>query len=475
MNLTLFHPQEPMNRISQSFLALFLLFTIISTTQSFAQESGSQKKTLDRIVALVNDHSILKSEVDQQVADYLLQIKRQSGRDIEFGKDLWYTVLENIVERYVLLDKAQEDSVTVTEEQVDQNINNRIDQVVNQLGSEAAVERQLGKSLVQLRSDLRESYREEMIVQKYRQQKMSEVQITRPEVKEYFNRIPKDSLPTIPEQVAVSQIVKIPPPMQDARKAARNLAEQLRDSIITHGKSIEELARRHSDGPSASTDGKLPLMPLDDLVAEYSAAASALEPGEISKVVETSFGFHVIRLNKRVGDQIDTNHILISIDEESYDSQVAIDSLMAIRDSVINNPDITFAAMARKHSDDPGTAPAGGKLLDPQTGERLIPISQLDPAMYRIVLLLDEVGDISEPKPFNLGSGNNTKTAYRIVRLDNRVAEHVANLGQDFDRIRNIALQQKQYRIIREWISNLRDEVYIEYKIPVPSQFAKTR
>ncbi|MDR8391581.1 peptidylprolyl isomerase [Aliifodinibius sp. S!AR15-10] len=460
--------------------SLFVLMAVVGSfyisAPAFAQsnQNNGNKKTLDRIIAVVNDHSILKSEVDQQVADYLLQLRRNSPqREVEFSKDLWYSVLQNIVERYVLLDKAREDSVTISDDQVDQRINQRIDQVVQQLGSEQAVEQRMGKSIVQLRADLRQSYREEMIVQKYRQQEMQNIRITRPEVKDYFERIPQDSLPTVPEQVAVSQIVKIPPPLEDAEKEARQLAEQLRDSVINHGKSIEELARRHSDGPSAGDGGELGMIPIGDFVPEYSAAASALQPGEISEVVKTSFGYHVIRLNKRVGDEIDTNHILISVDQESYDTQVAIDALNAIRDSVLTNPDITFAEMARKHSEDPQTAPQGGRLMDPQTGNRLIPLSRLDPAMYRIVLLLEEEGQISEPKQFNTGSGNNAQTAYRIVRLDRRVPEHRANLEQDYEQIKNIALQQKQYRFMRNWIDNLREEVYIEYKIPVPEQFAQ--
>lgn len=466
-----------MNKLLKSFLFTFFVITagylISGPAQAQQVQDTGKKKALDRIIAVVNDHAILKSDVDQQASDYMLQLRRNSQRNVEFSKGLWYSVLENMIERYVLLDKAREDSVTVTDEQVNQRINQRIDQVVNQLGSEQAVEQQMGQSIVQLRADLRQSYREEMVVQKYRQQQMQNISITRPEVKQFFESIPQDSLPTIPEQVGVSQIVKIPPPLEDAEKAAFELAQALRDSVLNHGVSIEELARRHSDGPSASSSGKLPMMPLDDLVAEYSAAASALQPGEISEVVETSFGFHVIRLNKRSGDQIDTNHILIEVDEESYDTQVAIDSLNAIRDSVLNNPDITFAEMARKHSDDPQTAPQGGRLLNPQDGSRLIPISQLDPAMYRIVLLLDEEGQISEPKTFNTGSENNSRTAYRIVRLDRRVPEHVANLDQDYERIKNIALQQKQMRKMREWISDLRDQVYIEYKIKVPEQIAQ--
>lgn len=460
-----FKTPKLMNKMySLSFSLLLLLFC--STPLLAQNQPGGE--TLDQIVAVVNDHVILKSDVDQQVTDYMMQMRQQNNQAPSFNEGMWYSVLKQMVERYVLLDKAKEDSVLVTDEQVNQAIDNRINQYVSQIGSEAALERELGKSIVQLRAELREDYRTEMIVSQYRNKRIDNIDITRPEVRDYFERIPRDSLPTIPERVAVSQIVATPPPLENAREEALKLARQLRDSLLNHGKTLEELARRHSDGPSAPSGGKLGMISINDLVPEYSAAASALQPGEISKVVETSFGFHVIRLNERRGDQIDTNHILISIDEESYDDQAAINKLEQYRDSVLTNDDVTFAELARKYSEDPNTAPQGGRILNPQTGERLIALNQLDPALYRIVLLLEEEGDISEPKQFNIGSQNNTKKSYRIVRLDRSVPEHVANLEQDYERIKSVALQQKQYRILAKWISNLKEKVYIEYKIPIP-------
>ena len=460
-----------MNKIYSLSLSLILLL-LISTPLLAQNQTGDE--TLDQIVAVVNDHVILKSDVDQQVTDYMMQVRQQNNEAPTFNKELWYSVLQSMVERFVLLDKAKEDSVTVTDEQVNQQIDNRINQYVNQIGSEAALEQEVGKSIVQLRAELREDYRTEMVVSQYRQQRLNSVDITRPEVRAYYEKIPRDSLPTIPERVAVSQIVATPPPLEDAREEALKLARQLRDSVMNHGKSIEELARRHSDGPSAPSGGALGMIAINDLVPEYSAAASALEPGEISKVVETSFGFHIIRLNKRQGDQIDTNHILLSMNDENYDDQAAINKLEQFRDSIMTHEDVTFSEIAREHSEDPNTAPQGGRILNPQTGERLIPLNQLDPALYRIVLLLKEEGDISEPKEFNIGNQNNTKKAYRIVRLDRSVPEHVANLEQDYERIKSAALQQKQMRVIEEWISNLRDEVYIEYKIPIPENYKQS-
>lgn len=454
-------------RISLSLLSFFIFSLSVLPGPAVAQQSES---TMDQIVAVVNDHVILKSDVDQQVREYMMRMQQQSQQQISFSNDIWYSVLQNIVDRFVVLDKAEEDSITVSDSRVDQAINSQINQYVNQLGSEEALEEQLGQSLVQIRSDLRENYRQEMIVNQYQRLKREEVNITRPEVKEFFNQIPKDSLPVIPEQVAVSQIVTVPAPLEDAHEEARQFAVQLRDSLLNHGKSIEGLARRHSDGPSASEGGALGMISVNDLVGEYSAAASALEAGEISEVVETSFGFHIIRLNKRSGDQIDTNHILIEIEEESYNDQEAIDRLNQLRDSVLTHGQ-NFADLARRHSEDPNTAPRGGRILNPDTGERMLALDELDPALYRIVLLLENEGDISEPKRFNIGDGSNAQRAYRIVRLDRHVEEHRANLEQDYNEIEDFALQRKQYEKIQEWISKLKKEYYIEYKIPIPDQF----
>jgi len=460
--------------MNKAYIPLFFLVSLFLLPLASHAQEQKKSKTLDQIIAVVNDHIVLKSEVDQQVQQYMMQMQQQQNRQISFGKDIWYTVLQNIVDRYVMLDQAKLDSVTVSDDMVDQQIDQRISNYIQQVGSQKALEDRMGKSIVQIKADLRDDYRQQMIVQRFQQQKRDEITITRPEVEKYFNNIPKDSLPTIHEQVALSQIVAVPPPTENARKKARQLAEQLRDSVVNHGKTIEEMAKKYSDGPSASKGGHIPLISLDDLVPEYSAAATSLQPGEISHVVETSFGFHVIRLNKRVGDKIDTNHILIKIDKNSYDDSAAVNKLKAIKDSVLNNKDITFAEMARKHSEDPNTAPEGGRILNPQSGQRLIALDQLDPALYRIVLLLDNEGDISEPKKFTMGDKNNSKKAYRIVRLDKHIAEHVANLKQDYQRIKQAALQAKQSRIVQQWISNLRKQMYVEYKIPVPDKYKNT-
>lgn len=452
-----------MNIYSKALTSFLLL--IIFSTPLLAQNA----QVSDRIVAIVNDRIILKSDVDSEVQNFLRQA-RVEGQEVDFSKGLWYSALQSMVDNYVLLQKAQIDSVVVGDEEVNRLMDQRIEQLTRQAGSEEALEEAFGQSLIEIRAEFREQFRDQLTAQRVQQQRMQQVNITRPEVVNFFEQIPEGQVPIIPEQVAISQIVAIPPPLDDAREAAFQQALALRDSVTTGGKDFEEMARKYSDGPTGPRGGLLPLMPLDDLVANYSAAASALQPGEISEVVETQFGFHVIRLNRRVGDEIETNHILIEIDEASVDEEAATEQLTALRDSVLNH-DKSFADLARKYSEDEDTAPLGGKIYNQQNGNRLIPLDQLEPALYRIVLLLDEEGDISEPRPYNPNNPNVSR-AFRIVRLDNHIPQHRANLDDDYDRLQQIALQQKQNRIMRQWIDDLRKEVYVEFKIPMPDDIS---
>ena len=449
-----------MNYFTPKWLLFFTLIFLIGTGSAISQ----QKQVADRIVAVVNDRIILKSDVDAEVRQYLQQAQA-NDQQISFSEDLWYSALQSMVDSNVMLEQAEIDSVIVSDEMVNRAMDNRINQMVQQAGSEEALERALGNSIVQIRAEFRDQFREQMTTQQLQQQKMSSVEITRPEVRDFFNDIPESQLPTISEQVELSQIVVTPPELEDARNEALRLAEALRDSIVVHGKSFEELARKYSDGPSGPRGGLLPMMPLGDLVANYSAAASALDPGEISQVVRTDFGYHVIRLNKRQGDNIETNHILIQVDEAGVDEEFAINKLEALKDSVLNHG-ASFRELARRHSDDETTSSMGGRIMNMQTGERKMALSDLEPSLYRIALLLNEPGEISDPRPFTLPQTQ--KRSFRIVRLNAHYPEHVANLEDDYGRIREIALQRKQMRIMNSWLEELRQKIYVDIRIDMP-------
>jgi len=453
------------NSLNISFMStlLKLALPVIGILLFLPQQSDAQQReVLDKIVAVVNDQIILKSDVDAQIAEFLSQ-----RSDITYSDEMWYDVLENIIDNNVLYEQAKIDSITVSEDEVNRALDRRIRQLVQQVGSEEALEEVLGQSLIQVRSEFRDRFRRDIMVQRVRDQKMRSIRITRPEVVEFFNNIPQHELPEIPETVELSHIVAIAPAGEEAEQMARQKAEALRDSLLNHDADFEELARRHSDGPGASRGGLLPMMPLSDLVSEYAAAASALEPGGISEVVRTRAGFHVIRLNRRSGDQIETSQILIQVQEDQVDESIAIEKLEALRDSVITHGE-RFSDLARRHSQDPNTAPTGGRLIDNQTGQRRLAVDDLDPTLYRAIINLEEEGDITEPIRYTIGSGQNRQIAYRIIRLNSRIPEHIANLDQDFDIIRNFALQEKQLSAMNRWLTELREDIYIEYRIDSP-------
>jgi len=417
------------------------------------------RQPLDHVVAIVNSNAILKSDVDQRVMQYM-----QSAQTGAFTTDLWYDVLESMIDTYVLVEKAKIDSVVVTDEEVGRALDLRLKGMVSQLGSEQAIEQMFGKSIIQLKAEYREQFREEILADRVRNTQRSKIRISRPEVERFFQGIPQDSLPMIPESVEIAQIVAIPPSKPDAENATFRRAAAIRDSIVNHGKDFEAMARLYGEDNTARNGGLLPLMPLSDLVSEFAAAAAALQPGGVSEVVKTAFGYHVIRLNRRVGDQIETNHILLRIRQSELDDDAAIARLAAIRDTITTRTQ-SFFAMARRHSDDKNTSTFGGRMINPKTGERRLPVEALDPALYRTVLLL-EPGQISEPRAFE--SPQTGARAYRIIHLIARVPEHKPNLALDYDLIENYALQSKQLREMGKWMQTLRSQIHIQYMVPLP-------
>ncbi len=445
-------------------IVLTLVLSLIGFSSVFAQ-SG---KVLDRIVAQVNDHVILKSDIDSLVKDIML---REPG--IVYEDIIWYEILETQIDKYVLIEQAAIDSITVGEDMIERRLDDHIRQLMPQFGTERALEDFLGKSIFDFKNEWRPRVRENELANSVREAYRSKISITRREVEEFFNKIPKDSIPMIPEQVQMAHIVAIPPLSADAKDRAFKFASAIRDSILNHGVTIEDMARRHSADPAArQTGGLIPLMGMSDLVPEYSAAAAALEPGQISEVVETVFGFHVIRLSRRVADQIETHHVLIQISSSESEDEVAIRKLVAIRDSLVNHGK-SFTEMARKYSDDKGTAPFGGRLMDPQTGDTMLDIDRLDPALYSMVILLDNVGDISDPRPYNVppsSAQRELRKAYRLVQLQKKIPQHRANLTDDYELIANFALQRKQLEMLSKYLDELRNSIYVEYKIAVPNR-----
>lgn len=430
----------------------FALLLALATLAAPPLAAAQPGVPVDGIAAVVGRNVILRSEVE----GYALQMARGGPVSDELRR----AALEQLIDQHTLVEHALRDTtLSVTPDEVSQTLEERTAVLAQQVGGEAALEQLYGRTVAQIKEDFREDIREQLLAQELQRRKYFSVRITPQEVRQWFAAIPADSIPQVPEIVRLAHLVRFPEPDAEARAQARRLAEALRDSVLA-GTPIEELARRHSADPgSAQRGGRYERVNLGDLVAEFGAVAARLEPGELSQVFESQFGFHVMRLNERLGDLVDFNHVLVEIDEARTDPAEAIATLEALRDSALTH-EVPFAALARRHSEEPASATRGGNVTVPQTGSRDLRLEALGPLWRQTVDTL-EVGEISHPAEAELIDG---RRAYHIVLLQRRTPEHRLALETDYALIEEFALQEKRNRVLAEWIARLREEVFIEIR-----------
>jgi|SRR5690625_19395 len=436
-------------RTSSTLLSLLLLLIVAGPVR--AQSGG----VVDEIVAVVGNDIVLRSEVDGIVYNIVQQGQAQ------YSDGLWLEMLDQMVDQKVMAIVAERDTnITVTDSQVDQSIDGRIEQLQRQVGGVSEIERIYGKPIVQIRADLRRDFRSQLLAQQLQQQHMRSIRITPTEVRAWFHQFPTDSLPTVPESVRLSHIVRHPEITDAARDEAMEIISTIRESVVSGDATIEEMARQFSDDPgSAGRGGHYEGTRLSDLVAEFAAVAARSPVGEYSQIFESPFGLHFLRVNQRRGDVVDYNHVLIEFDRSKADPAPAIEFLQAVKDS-IETYDLSFEVMARRHSEEQQTSMLGGRVVDLRTGERQLYLEMLGPDWRRTIQQL-EVGEISEPTRVQLLTG---QSSYHIVKLREHTAAHRLSLDTDYERIEQLALQEKQQRELQRWARSLRDQVHIKMR-----------
>lgn len=379
-----------------------------------------------------------------------------------YGPELWNDALRELISQKVLAVHAERDTtIKVTPDQVAQALERRIESMSQQVGGIAQLESAFGKTITQIKADLRPEFRAQLQAQRFRSRKLEAIEITPSEVKVFFEKIPNDSIPELPDMVRVSHIVRYPKASEAARQEVIERLSAVRDSIVHGGADFEEMARRFSEDPgSAASGGRIQGVALDALVPEFAAVAARLEQGAISQVFQTTYGYHILRVNERSGGVADFNHILISVDEGEIDPEAAIDYLDAVSDS-LESTEISFETMASRHSEENFSASQGGQVVNQQTGRYTLTLDALGSSWVETIQSLEE-GEVSGPVKVELVDG---RAAYHIVRLDAFIPAHTLSLETDYNRIRQIALQVKQQEVFLEWLDGLRDDVYVDVKV----------
>ncbi len=429
--------------------AILLISATFFSLPAVAQvKDGS---SVDAVIAVVGKHPIFKSSIDAQTQLFAMQ--RGGNIPADTMMMLRRQILQTEIDQKLLLAKADQDSITVTDQQVDDQLDQLIKGYVARLGSEAAVERAMGRSIAEMKAspDLRERTRENLIVQQERYKVVPPVQtISRQDVATFYN-LYKDSLPAVGPEVQLATIVKIVKPLPDQKERSRAFAESLLDSL-KNGADFATLAKRYSQHPTASSGGDLgAFYPRGTFLPAFEEAAFKLKPGEVSPVVETEQGFHIIKMLDRRGEEVHLAQILIKPTVNSMDEAAVRDSLMQLRALALKGED--FAKLAEEHSDDPETRSLGGDL-----GK--IRLEDLAPEQRAVVDSLPE-GGVSEP--IHIGYSNN-RTGFQIVKVIRKIPQHQLSLDQDYHDLEAAALQWKQSQDLSRWLAHARSTIYVNVR-----------
>ena len=419
------------------FLTLFLGF-------SYGQQH------IDGVAAVVGDEIILLSDVSTMINQYSFQNRVNVYNDPGLRKKLTNTFLQRMIDEKLLLIKADEDTIQADQERVDQILEQQIAQFTQQVGSQEALEKYYGMPISRIKKELRTQISNRLRIEQLRGSRSIKTKISRREVEAFYQSY-RDSLPEVKESVDISHILLKISPSDEGINTAFVRIEEVKKKLDEGGNFIE-LAKEFSEDPSAQyNNGNLGLVSRGDLVKEFEEVAFALEKGEISDIVQTQFGLHIIRLNERQGEKIDVSHILIRVQPTDGDAENTRQQLQAIRQKVLEG-EISFTEAALANSEDPNVQQDNGNL-----GRFELDRFQI-PAFAEAARNLSS-GEISEPFVTDFGM--------HILRVNERIQPHKLNLEDDWQRVQQFAMEYKIGKEFDTWIKALREEIPIKIKMEI--------
>jgi peptidyl-prolyl cis-trans isomerase SurA len=431
-----------------SFKHLLILFVIVQFN-AFAQPDGV---VVDKIAAQVGDNIILLSDIEAQKTQALA-----SG--MEQTPSLSCEVLEQLMYQELLINQAKLDSLVISDEQVDAEMENRLRVIENQIGSRQEMEKFYGKTATEIKDEFRPVIKDRLLADEMERNVTKDISVTPKEVQIFYATIPIDSIPLINSQLSFQQIVYYPAVTKEDKKRAYDQLAEIRTNIL-NGKSFDTQARIHSMDPgSASQGGKIEAT-RGMMVPQFEAALFSLDPGGISDVFETSYGYHIVKLISRKGDDYLCQHILITAEFSAVELEVASRKMDSCY-TLLNSKKITWNEAVIRFSNDEATMQNNGIITNPITGEQTWDMEDLNQVDQQIFLITDamEKGDISQPNLYmNI---YDRKQGIRIVRLMNRSEPHRANLSQDYALIKRAAENDKKQKTIDNWIKGKINNAYI--------------
>ena len=404
--------------------------------------SQNDRAVIDQVVATVGGEIILLSEVQEQFA----YIKQQQK---DLPDDYKCVVLQNLIVQKLLVNQAKLDSVEVKDEEVETQLNARVDRLMLYFNQdEKALEEYYGQNIEQIKEQLRGDMRNQLLSERMQAEITGKATITPSEVQRFFNNIPKDSLPYFNAEVEIRELVYKPKVSAPEREKAKLQAEELRKRIV-EGEDFAALAKKYSaDVGSGTNGGDLGFQKRGTFVSEFEAAVYKLETNQISPVVETEFGFHIIQSLERRGNLVHARHVLIKPEITDADLDAAKAKLDSVRQS-IKNGEMTFSDAVKRFGDkNQASYNNDGRVANPRSGNTFFEVADLETDVFFAIDGLT-VGDVTEPFPFRSPDGTQL---YRLVLLQSRSKPHKADLKQDYGKIQSAALEQKKAEYTEKWV-----------------------
>ncbi len=410
-----------------------------------------KKVVADKIAAVVGDRIILQSDVRNSVAD-------MARRGENLPPNAECMIMEQAVVSKVMMLQAEKDSLPVTEEDVEADLDNRIRSYVNQFGSQEAVEEIAGKTIYQIKDDARESVREQKLAAAMQRKIVENVRITPVEVKSWFDKIPKDSLPFYESELEIGQIILYPKASRDLEQYIIGEMNNYRRQIELKLTNFEQLAKRVSEDPGSKDRGGQYQLNRNEKTWDpvFLSTSFRLKEGEISPPVKSKFGFHIIQMVQRNGDDAIVRHILRIPPVTSDELDQAKRKLDTVRSKIIAGT-LTFNEGAAKYSDEE-SAKYTGPYLTNRDGSTFVTIDQLDKDMVSLLAKL-KPGDYSMPVAYENEQG---KKGVRIVHLKSRSTPHRMNFQDDYSKIAQFALEEKKAKVMEKWIQNKLETYYVK-------------
>ena len=429
----------------------FLLLFLLAATNIHAQ---TQRVVADQIIAKVGDKIILQSDIKNAIEDY----KRQS-QDVQLPPNPECAFLEGQLVQKVLVLQAQKDSITISDDDIDALLDNQIRYFINSYGSKDVLEQIAGKTVYELKEDLRQPFIERQLADKMRAKILENVKITPTEVKAFYDKIPKDSLPFFESELEVAQIVIYPKANKDIEDYITNQLNDLKQQVESGKKKFADLAKIYSQDPGSKDNGGQYSLNRNDKFWDpvFLQAAFKLKEGQISPVIKSKFGLHIIQMVSRAGDDAVIRHILIMPSVTPTEINTSKHKLDSVRSKIVAGT-ISFNEAVNKYSEDDATRYNAGRITSQYTGSSRVTIDQLDKDMV-VNLKNMKVSDISQPLAYTDDRG---KQAVRLVYLAQQTEPHRMNLKNDYDRVAQQALAEKKQHVLDGWFKQHVPDFYID-------------